>query len=380
LRLALQAHYLFAYLKDLLPGGGQGLPIRVARRRPGFDKEASQLPQISSRDTISRQWELLHKLPTKGPGITSGELLEKMRDTGYRITKRTVERDLIELSRVFPLTCNDRGKPFGWHWAPGASIDLPGMSVSEALSLTLIEDTIRPLLPNGMLKALQGRFQHARKKLENMADENLAARWMSKVASVRPELNLQAPSISAEILETIQLALLEERQIACRYYSAHGNKTSELTLNPLALVQRGVATYLIGTADHYSDLRQYAVHRFLNVEIMPAACEGAAQFDLPQYLASDALQFGGPQKISLQAWVSESLARLLRETPLAEDMALQACEGGYRLTATVSDSWQLNWWMLSQGDGLVVEQPVELRHKLLETLRGTLQRYERATA
>lgn len=334
------------------------------------------MPQISSRDTISRQWELLHKLPTRGPGITSSELLEKMLDTGYRITKRTVERDLTELSRVFPLTCNDRSKPFGWHWAPGASIDLPGMNISEALSLTLIEDTIRPLLPNGMLRALQGRFQHARKRLENMADENLAARWMSKVASVRPELNLQAPSVCAEVLETIQLALLEERQIACRYYSAHGNKTSELTLNPLALVQRGVVTYLIATADHYADLRQYAAHRFLGVEILATACEGAAQFDLPQYLASDALQFGGPQRIKLQAWVSESLARLLRETPLADDMLLEPGDGGYRLTATVSDSWQLNWWLLSQGDSVMVEQPLALRQKLLETLRGALQRYE----
>lgn len=250
------------------------------------------------------------------------------------------------------------------------------MNISEALSLTLIEDTIRPLLPNGMLKALQDRFQHARKKLENMADENLAARWMSKVASVRPELNLQAPSVCAEILETIQLALLQERQIACRYYSAHGNKTSELTLNPLALVQRGVATYLIATADHYADLRQYAAHRFLGVEILATACEGAAQFDLPQYLASDALQFGGPQRIKLQAWVSESLARLLRETPLADDMLLEPGDDGYRLTATVSDSWQLNWWLLSQGDSVMVEQPVALRQKLLETLRGALQRYE----
>lgn len=334
------------------------------------------MPITNARNTITRQWELLHKLPPKGPGITSGELLEKMKDAGYRVTKRTIERDLNELSRLFPLTCNDRGVPFGWHWTPGASIDLPGMSVSEALSLTLIEDTIRPLLPNGMLSALQGRFDHARQKLEHMADENLAARWMSKVASVRPQLNLQAPNIPAQILETIQQGVLKERQIACRYYSAHGDKTSELTLNPLALVQRGVATYLIGTAPPYSDLRQYAVHRFIDAELLPTLAEDVSQFDLREYLGSDALQFGSTQKIRLQAWVSESLARLLRETPLSTDMVLEARDTGYQLTATVSDSWQLQWWILSQGSGLVVKHPLALRQRLVEALKDTLQRYE----
>lgn len=338
------------------------------------------MPSTNSRNTITRQWELLHKLPPKGPGITSGELLDKMKDAGYRVTKRTIERDLNELSRLFPLTCNDRGVPFGWHWTPGASIDLPGISVSEALSLTLIEDTIRPLLPSGMLSGLQGRFHHARQKLEHMAEQNLAARWMNKVASVRPELNLQAPNISSQTLETIQQGVLEERQITCRYYSAHADKTSELTLNPLALVQRGVATYLIGTAPPYSDLRQYAVHRFIDARLLLAPAEGVSQFDLREYLASDALQFGCMQKIRLQAWVSEGLARLLRETPLSVDMVLEARKTGYQLMATVSDSWQLQWWVLSQGSNLVVEHPVELRQRLLETLKSTLQRYKAVPA
>lgn len=334
------------------------------------------MPSNSTRSTLARQWELLRQLPSKGPGITSSDLLERMKDAGYRVTKRTIERDLVELSRLFPLTCNDGGVPFGWYWTPGASIELPGMSVTEALSLTLIEDSIRPLLPSGMLNALQSRFHHARQKLAYLADENLAARWMTKVASVRPELDLQAPEIATEILEVIQLALLEERQIACRYYSAHGDKTSELTLNPLAMVQRGQATYLIGTALPYSDLRQYAVHRFLSVELLPSPTAGVSQFDLRKYLASDALQFGSPRKIRLHAWASDSLARLLRETPLSSDMQMHRCEEGYQLSATVSDTWQLQWWILSQADSLIVEHPLELRQQLLEKLTATLQRYQ----
>lgn len=200
------------------------------------------LPSTSTRNTLTRQWEMLRQIPAKAPGITSRQLQSRLKDAGYPVSKRTIERDLIELSILFPLTCDEESTPFNWHWAPGASVDLPGMSLGEALSLTLIEDAIHPLLPVGMLNALQTRFDHARRKLQGMADTNLAARWMSKVASVRPDLNLQAPEIQPEVLETLQQALLEERQIQCSYYSAHGDKTSQLTLNPLALVQRGLIT------------------------------------------------------------------------------------------------------------------------------------------
>jgi hypothetical protein len=37
------------------------------------------------------------------------------------------------------------------------------------------------------------------------------------------------------------------------------------------------------------------------------------------------------------------LADYLRESHLSEDQTLEADDGGYQLTATVSDSWQLRW-------------------------------------
>ncbi len=334
------------------------------------------LPNTSSRNTLTRQWEMLRQIPAKAPGITSRQLQGRLKDAGYPVSKRTIERDLIELSILFPLLCDEENKHFNWYWAPDASVDLPGMSLSEALSLTLIEDAIHPLLPAGMLNALRARFDHAKRKLQGMTDMNLAARWMNKVASVRPELNLQAPEFQPALLETLQQALLEEKQIQCSYYSAHADKTSQLTLNPLALIQRGLITYLIGTAAPYTDIRQYAVHRFRSVEMLPTAAEGVEHFSLQEYLASDALQFGSTQKLRLRARVSNGLARLLRETPLSTDMTLKPQEPGYRLEATVSDTWQLQWWILSQGDNFIVEQPASLRENISAKLASALAGYQ----
>ena len=79
------------------------------------------VPSATSRSTLTRQWELLKLLPPKGPGITTLELQSLLSDAGHPTTKRTIERDLVELSRLFPLQCNSKGMPYGWHWMPGKS-------------------------------------------------------------------------------------------------------------------------------------------------------------------------------------------------------------------------------------------------------------------
>jgi hypothetical protein len=129
---------------------------------------------------------MLKLLPNRAPGLTAAELHQQLEEAGHRTTKRTVERDLNELSSLFPLHCNDKGTPYGWYWQPGRSIDLPGITVGEALTLRLVEDSIRPLVPGLMLKSLESCCSQARQKLAALGEESASARWVDKVASVQP--------------------------------------------------------------------------------------------------------------------------------------------------------------------------------------------------
>ena len=280
----------------------------------------------------------------------------------------------FSLSRLFPLQCNDKGTPYGWYWTPGAAAELPGMTVSEALTLRMVEDSLRPLLPNHLLKSLEPRFTQAHQKLQALASQVPAARWLDKIASVPPELTLLAPEIDEELLEEVQQALLDDDQLRCSYFSAHSNKLRELVLNPLALIQRGNITYLAATSEPYEDVRLYAAHRFQRVEILETPCRRPESFSLNAYINSGALQFANPgaAPITLQAWIGEELTRRLRETPLSSDMQLEPLEDGHRLSATVQDSWQLRWWLLSQAGDIAVQQPVELREALISRLKAGL--------
>jgi len=117
------------------------------------------MPKANTSHALARQWELLKLLPPKGPGITAKDLAERLARAGFEVSKRTIERDLQDLSLIFPVMCNEKGIPYGWHWMPGASTDLPAITLSDALSLHVVEDFVRPLLPASVLEAL-ARISH----------------------------------------------------------------------------------------------------------------------------------------------------------------------------------------------------------------------------
>lgn len=331
------------------------------------------MPANSTRHTLTRQWELLKLLPNRGPGLTALDLQNRLRDAGHDSTKRTIERDLVELSQIFPLQCNDKGTPYGWYWIPGSSAELPGVSLSEALTLRMVEDSIRPLIPAVMLKTLEARFNLARQKLEAMNKENPSARWLDKVSSVQPELTQIPAEIRGDLLDVIQHALMNDTQLSCRYYSAHKNQFHSFILNPLGLIQRAHTTYLIATAEPFDDVRQFVVHRFEEAHLLASACVKPDGFSLQDYVASGAMQFGTHQKIQLNAWVTEGLARLLQEAPLSDDMLLVEEDQGSSLTATVNDSWEFKWWVLSHAGSIQIRKPKHLRDEITQRLQAALE-------
>lgn len=86
-------------------------------RRIGRTGLRQTMAKNSTSQSVLRQWKILQRLPRHGAGITARELHQYLIDEeGICVEKRTVERDLIELSRHFAIYCNDQSVPYGWRW------------------------------------------------------------------------------------------------------------------------------------------------------------------------------------------------------------------------------------------------------------------------
>ena len=322
------------------------------------------MPKAAQHHALARQWQLLRLLPNRLPGITSRELVDKLEREGFVVTKRTVERDLAELSTIFGIACNDKGMPYGWYWMKGEYADLPGMSVSDAVSLRLVEDLLRPLLPSAILESLETRFGQAKVKLAELSADNPNAKWADKVRYVSPSMPLIPPKVNPGVLDVVHEALLTEHQIEVEYKKVSGEYQT-YRLHPLGLVQRGQITYLVATAFDYPEKRLYAVHRILSARMLTNLARDSEKFSVDDYVQSGALEFGGNENITVRMRVTNALADILAETPLSMDQRLVPEGLGYVVIAEVHDSWQLEWWLLSQGGAVEVIEPAHLRHRLM---------------
>ena len=332
----------------------------------------------SSTSTLARQWELLRLLPGKRPGKSAAEITESLNRLGHKVTKRTVERDLqaLSASSIFPIKSDERSIPFGWHWMEGASIQIPVISLADAVSIKLIEDYLRPIFPEALLGALQPRLKQANDMLKSGRKDVALAKWPDKVRLRIPAQPLIPPPIRREVLADVQTALLEEKMLAVTYENAEG-EVKDQKLHPLGLVQRGAVTYLVTTADGKDDQLLYAIHRMQTSVVLHEPAKPMRSFDLDRYMQEGNLEFGSGETVKLRLWVNDHLLQHLREMPLAEDMKITPRKDNTAtIRATVKDSWQLHWWLLSQGSALEVQGPKKLRQSIAREMHDAAARYE----
>ena len=334
------------------------------------------MPGSDHETTLARQWELLRNhVPSRPPGRTSRELRDRLEDAGHNVTKRTIERDMAELSRIFPIGRNEVSIPYGWHWLENARFDTPGLDLSEAVSLGLMEDVLRQIMPSAFLSALEGKFSLAREKLAALP-KIPHARWADLVRFVPPGLPFIPPTLAPGVLPAIQEALLRQRQMQVIYLSAGSETAKKRVLHPLSLIQQGARSYLVATDSHFEDPRLYAIHRIASATVLDQPALRPTGFSLDAFLANGAAQFGSGSAIVLKARVSDELVRLLDETPISKDQKITTRSGVHSITATVIESWQLHFWLLSQTPAITVQKPVALRKQIIASLKSSLSQYE----
>ena len=191
------------------------------------------MPKAKAQDAVARQWEVLSLIPRRLPGKTANEIMSSLEALGLSLSKRTVERDLNELSANFSIVCDDGGKPYKWRWMNGKGADLPSMTLTDALSLKIAESILRPLLPTAVISTLEYRFNEANTKLQALSDQNKNTSWLNKVRNVQPALPLLPPKIDGEALHNVQTALLKDKKVEVEYQSFDQDQANSKVTPPV---------------------------------------------------------------------------------------------------------------------------------------------------
>jgi len=329
-------------------------------------------------ETLLRQWELLRSIPRAPRKIDVGTLMTKLEGAGYRISKRTLQRDLNQLSAVFPLSSDTRGPAFGWSWSANApAFDLPTMDGRTALTVRMIEQFIPMLLPPTILDILAPQFARARAVL-GASPENLLGRWANCVRVVPREMPLLPPKFNNEAVRVVYDALLAGKRFTAEYRSraADIDELKSYEVSPLGLVARGALLYLVCTLWNYQDIRQLALHRIVSAAPTEKPVTKSDGIDLDSYIEQGEFQYPVGPIIQLKAKFVRDAAAHLYETALSEDQKIENIDADHVLvTATVRDTSQLEWWVSGFGPLVEILAPIALRRRMIEAARSLKKLY-----
>lgn len=276
---------------------------------------------------------LLRLLPRHPRRLEPARLKDKLDAMGIAVTLRTVQRDLNALAVVFPLEAS-AGKHQGWCWCQGArQIDLPSMDPHAALTLHLVEQHLRTLLPPATQADLAPWFEAARGVVASGTSR--VTQWRQKVRVVSRTLTKLPPAIDPTIQASLYEGLLLDRQVEVTYRAlTTGGEAKTYPAHPLGLVVMEQVVYLVCTLRDYPDPRFLAIHRIAAAQVMEQPVRRPWEFDLDAFIVQS-LAFVGVK--SLWNWCCGSRASLLptwqkRPSPTASNSSR------WRATGTRSGS------------------------------------------
>lgn len=320
-------------------------------------------------ETLHLCLELLKRIPRQRK-IDSRELQLQLKEAGFERDMRTIQRQLESLCVHFDIEKDDSSRPYGYRWKEGAQgLSLPGLTEQESLLLILAEQNLRHQLPAALMKSMQGFFDQARRNLslsQSGVAANRAREWMNKVRVVSTTLPMQPPKIMPDVFEQVSQALYNNRWLEISYTNALGKQTKTKVM-PLGLAQQGVRMFMPCRFEGYDDIRNLALHRIKSAQSTSQPFQRPVDFDLQAYDDNGRFAFGQGHQLSIQLWIKDELAVLLAESPLSADQQITPApkgQAGFELTATVTESALLVWWLRSQGPGVKVLAPQSLADSL----------------
>ncbi|TYO99672.1 putative DNA-binding transcriptional regulator YafY [Geothermobacter ehrlichii] len=326
---------------------------------------------------LLRQWQMLKHVPRRGRR-TAQEIHQMLREDGFDVDLRTVQRDLKQLweGNIFPL-CRDDNKPIGWYWDREADIfDLPGMDPHTALVVRMAESHLESVLPPSCMDLIRPRARQAVKVLDQ-TDLDHYRRWPYKVRVISRAQPLLPPDIDPQVLKTLYDALLRGVKVRGMYRGVGKQEAEERIFSPQGLVIADPVIYLLASFKDYPKIYHLALHRFESAEALTEKAHVIPEFDLDAYLEAGA--FGFPVKegdtIRLKAVFYDGAGEHLVESPLSTNQTYQREEEDIIITAEVPNTQQLRWWLASFGEMVEVLEPKSLRNEFAEMAKEMLEMY-----
>lgn len=301
--------------------------------------------------------------------VTARELAKRL-----EVSERTIYRDMDALSGAGIPVFAERGSGGGWALMEEYRTNLTGLNKDEIQALFLFNPS-HLLADLGLDKASDAALMKLRAALPSMSLDE------AEYARQRIYIDMTGWSRSEEaipLLPTLQEAVWKGRKLQFTYQRS-GCPAAERLVDPLGLVAKGSAWYLVAAID--GETRSYRVSRVQDACVIEEPCVRPEGFDLASYWEQSTVRFkANLPRYQVRVRVSPAVfprigyagrfARIEQVDSPDED-------GWVKVSIRFDVEEVACEYVLGFGAQMEVLEPASLREKVIASARSVIDFYTR---
>ena len=304
---------------------------------------------------------------------THGQLTSRLLAERLEVSERTIHRDMEALSLSGIPVFAERGSNGGWSLLGEYRTNLTGLNEAEIQSLFVTQPP-KLLADLRLKKASEGAL------LKLLAA--LPAMYRQGAEQARRRIHIDTAGWAKQeeavpLLPVLQDAIWSERKLRFGYQRGPGCDEVEREVDPLGLVAKGSAWYLVAGVG--GEIRSYRISRMSRAEVLDQACVVPADFDLAGYWETSTATFKSalPNYVAKFRVAPEVFPRLRFAGRFARvGDTVDTDENGWLIVNVEFDVEDIACeYALGFGSKLEVLDPRSLREKVIAAARRVLEFY-----
>jgi predicted DNA-binding transcriptional regulator YafY len=307
---------------------------------------------------------------------THGQLTSRTLAERLEVSERTIHRDMEALSVSGIPVVAERGSTGGWSLLGEYRTNLTGLNEAEIQSLFVTQ-------PPKLLDDLQLKKASEGALLKLLAALPVMYRQGAERARRRIHIDTSGwsrPEEAVPLLPVLQEAIWSERKLRFTYQRGPGCGEVEREVDPLGLVAKGSAWYLVARVGE--DVRSYRISRMSSATVMDQSCAIPADFELGAFWEQSTKTFKAnlPKNVAQFRVAPEVVPRLRFAGRFArvDDKVERDLDGWLRVSVGFDVEEMACEYALSFGSKLEVLEPRSLREKVIAAAQEVLEFYSKA--
>lgn len=322
-----------------------------------------------------RQIYILSLLSQNPIGYTADEIVDKLKKWDVVLTKRTINRDIDELSMSYAIEEEERnGKTY--FLARKFSMENVDLTIQDLMAISFMQRLVQQYEHTTMGVAADGMLRKIVANTGNLNRKHIEE--LSKSIRIVDGNEWKNQDVKPEIEQMITAAIEKQTKIEIQYHSWNSDETTKRVIHPYSITLLDQYLCVEGYCELRKELRTFRLSRIQSVAVLKE------HFDIPEEYhkreqENKFIYLGGKTTETLVIQFDKETGRYVKEYEAHRADLLTENEEGVLFQKQTAITTEVLRWILKFGAGAKVLQPDGLVEQLRKETERMWKQYAERT-